>query len=337
MKKLLGLLSTLTISSGTIPITTFNNSLLKASQSSNYHKHKHLKTIITKDKDQIKCISVDSNDNIYFGTQHINQEKGSLYKTVDQGKTITKIVNWLQDVDYSFVDKKDNVYFGSDNDFYVLKKNTTKPILINGFLIRRNEFIIDSKNNIYFLKSDEKNENQIYVLKNDTTVIQKTDFNINGISKIAIDKNDNIYYASRNNGLNEHIYFIANGEKTAKEIAIIPYGLVNAILLDNQNNIFIGTSFYTYQYDINEKILKKIDRLNGADFIVDDTENNIYFASYQSNKWYMLKQKQISKRIPIAKNIETLEAGKQISYVTNNNNIYICANDICYSNVYKLV
>ncbi|WP_342276053.1 hypothetical protein [Spiroplasma endosymbiont of Nebria brevicollis] len=199
-------------------------------------------------------------------------------------------------------------------------------------------FFNNSNNDIYFLSSDQNNGNQIYVLENGNTIPHKTDFDAHEVSKIAIDKNDNIYYASRNNDINEHIYIIKHNEKCSEKIGTIPYGLVNIIMLDSENNIFVGTTFYTYIFNLGENIIKRIDRLNEISFIVFDQENNAYFTNYQSNNIYTLSKNQIAKQIPIAKKIVELETNKKISSVTfNRNNIYFCANDICYSDIYKLV
>lgn len=336
MRKLLGLLGILTITSSTIPTNILNNSFLTKLENLNLKKHKYLEPIIDKDKDQIKCVSVDSSNNVYFGTEHTNWEKGGFYKTIDQGKTITKIANISSDIYYTFVDKKDNIYFSGDNNFYVLKKGETNPILISDFFTRKNEFAMDSNNNIYFIR-----DGLIYILENNSTTVHKTDFDAKNVTKITIDENDNIYYSnshSVNLDNKDHIFVIKNNEKKSEDIANIPIGSVNVIALDKQNNIFVGTDFYTYVLKKDEKWIKHITKIYGSYFIVIDEENNVYFTNYQNNSLYMLSKNKISKRILVVKKIEELERNKGITYVTNNsNNIYFCASDSSYSNIYKLV
>ncbi|WP_342224291.1 hypothetical protein [Spiroplasma endosymbiont of Asaphidion curtum] len=186
MKKLLGLLGTITIAgSGMLGIV--GNAPAPAKNEINYQKEDKIFKKIN-GVDLGGSFRIANNQNIYFGTSH------GAY-VLKRGETTANKIDEITSKVYSIiVDGKDNVYFGTENGAYILKQKETIATKINGITDNHHIHLIavDNSDNVYI--GTRKNA---FILKQGTIIPSKinginTDDNEN-LAQIVIDFDNNVF------------------------------------------------------------------------------------------------------------------------------------------------
>ncbi|MBW1241327.1 MAG: adhesin (plasmid) [Spiroplasma poulsonii] len=271
MKKLLSILtiSTLTASvpapllaNTTLERVKRNVSTLTSNSNNDYLPLKEINNI----GNNIYFFSIDSKDNLYFGTT-------SGAYVLKQGSTKSEPINGIIGTVYSLaIDSSNNIYFISANNkkLYVLKQGSTKSEPINGISGPVYSLAVDSSNNIYFFVAVDG----VFVLKHGETNPTK----INGISgqinSLAVDSKDNIYF-----GTNDGAYVLEQGSTKSEPINDIS-GPVYSLAIDSFNNIYFGTTSGAFVLKQNAIEPTPIDGISGQiNSLAVDSKDNIYFGT----------------------------------------------------------
>ncbi|WP_342263442.1 hypothetical protein [Spiroplasma endosymbiont of Clivina fossor] len=304
MKKLLNVLSTITLTIELSSIVACENSAQKQIAIN--------KPVINKPRQPPK--------NVQRSKRNINFEKElEIYKKYQ--KPIINFNKVENNIISFFKDNYNENYFITNNGLYVLKQKNNEIIKINNINNSNIWFVnFDSENNMYFgvySTSFGSSGGEVYFLKNGETTAIK----INGINErifnTSIDNKNNVYFDS-DNGL----YVLKKGETTATlNKKLQKYGFYKKTLgFNDKNDLYFTTSNSTYVLKNNEIEPNKIDELNGEVNSIVINKNKIYFAT--NNGAYILKQGQ-TKPIKINE-ISFLNKDNKINYfLFDNNKIYI--------------
>jgi hypothetical protein len=328
MKKLLGLLGTITIAGNGISGIVGNAPASEIKSKINYSQTNNLENLnrvqrnicnnsyiekFTNIESDIRNIAVDSKGNIYFSKSDSNDVNYNIY-VLKQGETTeTKIMGIPNTkINSIVVDNNDNIYIATgllynfDGNVYILKEDETTATKINGINEKRVTSIIINNNDIYFGTSS----GHIYVLKNGTTVPEQINFkqiftNSDDVNTLAINKKGDIYFGIyQNGGNNNGIYVLKQGANEVQKFTQIDRRDINAIVVDNNDNMYFGTDYFTYLLKSNTEFTK-IYRIQGNRNILIDNKNNVYFINY--NNIYLLSKNKIKSLTPTVRKIDTLE------------------------------
>ncbi len=303
MKKLLILLSVLTISGNALPIT-ITDSYYKKQENKlnnieiNYKTTNNLENLslidylefnnkyIKKISDKSNIFINDNQNNIYFG---IKNELFLLKKDEEKSNKITEVST--NDIIFLEVDSKNNIYIGTNNKLFSLKTGQTAVNLING--IDRNSTIsfitIDNNDNVYIGTSNDA----YFLKKSETTATLIGEIN-NDVYSIISDNNNNVYFVTRNS-----IYILKFGKNKLIQINNIIDNNIHSIIFDNNNNVYFatGSKFFSNNNNNNIYIIKNGETIaNKINFnfsgviskLAIDSKNNIYIGT--NNGLYILKQ-----------------------------------------------
>nr|CAI94301.1 adhesion related protein, transmembrane [Spiroplasma citri] len=212
---------------------------------------------------QINSLAVDSKDNIYIGTDN------GAYKLSAGSNTPTKIDGINTQINSLAVDSKDNIYFGTLAGAFVLKQGETTPTKINGINTNVYSLVVDNSNNIYY-----DTNGGVFVLKQGETTPTKIDGISDDIQSIAIDSKDNIYF-----GTLAGAFVLKQGATTPTKIDGINTQ-INSLAVDSKDNIYFGTLAGAFVLKQGETTATKIDGVsNNIQSITIDSKDNIYFGT----------------------------------------------------------
>ncbi|WP_342256246.1 hypothetical protein [Spiroplasma endosymbiont of Poecilobothrus nobilitatus] len=330
MKRLLSLLSVLTISGSAVPTTIAaspyqkqetkleTNEVIFETDKFIYKKiHKNVSA------DLFKKYYIDSKDNIYFVDIHWN-----FYKLFAGSNTVNKIDGIKGNISKIKIDSKDNVYIITNVDAYKLSAGSTKVIGIDGIEVTGihnyiNSIAIDSIDNVYFATN-----NGLYLLKQSETSVTEMGDTKNKIivSDIVIDKNDKLFLINGpeiytlENKIN---YRIQHLEKDYKFLGhdyleiYFDFNIVHKII-----NIFINSKKEEFIKELKEIInhLNKVDHSGWGGSITESDENTIVNFIWQHFPYFHETYKNM------AKNQKLIIKTNTIGYFDNenvNNSIYI--------------
>ncbi|MFJ1522232.1 adhesin [Spiroplasma sp. ald] len=236
MKKLLSILTISTLTAS-VPAPLLANTLLTRAKrdvgplTSNSNTEYLPLNKINGVNDKVQSISVDSKNNVYFGT---NSGAYVLKQGSDTPTKITGFVNVM--ISYaSAIDSNDNIYFGTDNGAYKLSAGSSNVISISTLPSFVQSISVDSKNNVYF-----GTNNGLYVLNQGEITPTKINGINGGFVSSAIDSNDNIYF-----GKFDGAYKLGVGEITPTKINGVS-GQINSIAVDNTRYLYLGTNNGTF-------------------------------------------------------------------------------------------
>ncbi|AXF97285.1 adhesin [Spiroplasma phoeniceum] len=249
MKKLLSVLTISTLTAS-IPAPLLANTpatrTLTFNSNNDYLPPKEIKYI----KDKVSPITVDSNDNIYFGTNNgvFVLKQGATTPTAIDG--ITGKINSLA------VDSNDNIYFGTNNGAYKLSAGSTTPTAIDEITGKINSLAVDSSNNIYFTTS---NLDGIWLLAQKRLIPTAIDGITGKINSLAVDTKNNIYFGKGNG-----VFVLKQGATTPTAIDGIT-GKINSLAVDSSNNIYVETNDIIYFFQTALSWVKTQSQFNLVD------------------------------------------------------------------------
>ncbi|MBH8623452.1 hypothetical protein, partial [Spiroplasma sp. hyd1] len=202
MKKLLSLLSVLTIMGTAMPnviATSFN----KKDNKNNIlliNNEKYKNDFFLSDKnifnENTRNIFIDKEDNktLYFMNFNNNYLK-EIY-LLSENKVVTLFVKEIENKKFTdFIKVNNKFYFCGDTGIYEFKKTENNYIKINNG-DGAYQLNIDNKNNIYYLTNNLLEIKKLEVNNNNSISVVK---NNEAISYFSFDKNNNLYYASKLN------------------------------------------------------------------------------------------------------------------------------------------
>ncbi|UZQ30768.1 MAG: hypothetical protein OHM56_04435 [Spiroplasma phoeniceum] len=318
MKKLLSLLSVLTISGSAVPTTIaaspykkqeqIQKDNLKISKCNNSYIEK-----FTNIESDIRNIAVDSKKNIYFSMSETNDVNYYVY-TLKQGETIANKVLGIQNtyVNSIVVDNNDNIYIATgltynfNGSLYLLKQGENFANKILGLNENSITSLVIKNNDIYIGTSS----GHIYVLKQGEVIPKQINFKQNfssddDVNTMDINKKGDIYFGIyKNGGGNNGVYVLKNGTSEIQKFTQIDRIDVASINVDNDDNMYFGTDYFTYILKNNGEFTK-IYRIQGIKNILIDNKNNAYFVDY--NHIYLLLKNKIKYLTPTVRKIDTLE------------------------------
>nr|WP_011310478.1 adhesion related protein, transmembrane [Spiroplasma citri]CAI94298.1 adhesion related protein, transmembrane [Spiroplasma citri] len=263
MKKLLSILtiSTLTASVpapllAAVPLTN----TLTSNSNSAYLPVKQINGV----NDKVQSITVDSKNNVYFGTNN------GAYKLSAGSDTPTKINGINNIVTAIDVDSKNNIYFGTNNGAYKLSAGETNVTSISPLPFFVQSITVDSKNNVYF-----GTNNGAYKLSAGSDTPTKINGIKGGFVSSSFDSENNIYF-----GKFDGLYKLSAGSDTPTKINGIDDS-VYSISVDSKDNIYIGTDNGAYKLSAGSDTPTKINGINNIVTAIDvDSKDNIYFGKF---------------------------------------------------------
>nr|CAC10363.1 putative adhesin P89 [Spiroplasma citri] len=270
MKKLLSILtiSTLTASIpapllAAVPLTN----TLTSNSNNDYLPVKQINGV----NNNINSITIDKNNNLYFGTS-----EGAF--VLKQGETTPTKIDLSKRFIYIHaitVDSKDNIYFGTTYGIYVLNAGSDTATKIND-IDNVVSLAVDSKDNIYIGTQTAYGTSQIFQSTNGIiSLVLNWNENNSAVWSLTIDSNDNIYI-----GTSEGAFVLKQGKTTPTKINGIN-NVVNSIAVDSNDNIYFGTANGAFVLKQGETTPTKIDGISGAikSLVVDKYNNNIYIGT----------------------------------------------------------
>ncbi|MBH8623488.1 hypothetical protein TS70_06535, partial [Spiroplasma sp. hyd1] len=180
------------------------------------------------------------------------------------------------------IDSKENIYFGTTDGAYILKKDFVNPIQLKNINVCIKLIIKDKKNNIYFIAN-----NHVFVLKQEKNVPVELNISFSKINDAIFDNQDNIYFAT-----DTGLYKLNNNNNIEEKILDINFRLIS-FAKNSEGHIYI-TSGAQSKNDLVliDNKLKEINNIKGYVYnIFVDNQDNVYFVSNKNNFYKLKKNK----------------------------------------------
>jgi streptogramin lyase len=203
-----------------------------------YNGSSYVETTVFSDLLNKRSIGIDA-DYLYIGTVLKRPDEGYSSEEASGNNKVYKYT------------------LASDSYTETFVYNAYYPISINVY-----------NNNVYIL--EDPNSNYVRILQNNSQNIIKILNSQNYTKFIYADSNGNIYVQNDTDG-NNLIKYDPSGNK----LQTFDILFVTALCLDSDNNIYVSSERYIYQYDRNPQTYIKIDKYNSSGTLIGTIQNEV--------------------------------------------------------------